>query len=109
MKHKIKVITNLEPSQQEVEVKKLFTHMGFEFAYVMKPWTDRFSDRVWETRSIVEVTTGMALTLLVTSSSKTIKGYIEDFKNWMDIEVETPDVLQQELDRLPKINSNIKL
>jgi hypothetical protein len=108
MKHKIKIITNLEPEQQEVEVKKLFTHMGFTFAYVMKPYIDHLK-RGSKLEQVVEITTGMGVTLLVTSSSKTIKGYIEDFKKWMDTEVKTPDVLQQELDKYPKINSNINL
>lgn len=82
--------------------------MGFEFAYVMKPYMNRGSDGVHLTRCIVEVTTGLAVHLLLNSSSKTMKGYIKDFKKWMDINM-TPTVMQAALDECLKINSNINL
>jgi hypothetical protein len=102
----IKVVTNLEPAHQEVKVKKLFEHMGFKFAYVIRPYRYMNAESISELPAIVEVSTGMQADNIATRSTtpSTIKGRIEDFIHFMDTMVKTPEAMQAELNKYEKIN-----
>lgn len=101
----LKIVTNLPEPIQEVKIKKLFSYMGHEFAYVLRPFIYMNTDSVSELPAIVEVSTGYQADSIVRPSNykATMKDRIQAFKDWMDKNV-TEEVFAKELAGIEKIN-----
>ena len=100
----IKIVTNLPEPIQEVKVKKLFSHMGINFAYIIRPYIYNVgSEEVFEYPSIVEVSTGMKADGFAPFGVKTMKSRIENFIGWLDKNL-TEEKFREEIYKYEKIN-----